>query len=173
MMRVVIYTRVSTEDQTDSNQKRDLQAYLKRRADLKSAQWISDVDSAYSKRPSGIPKLLAMAQRREYDVLLVWALDRLTRGGALETLNLIDKLKHFDVTVISLQEPWTEAPGDLADILYSITGWVARMESKRRSERTKAGLARAKANGVQLGRRPGSKDKRKRKTSGYHRRYAE
>ena len=44
-----------------------------------------------------------------------------------------------------------------------LTGWVARMESQRRSERTKAGLERAKAQGKHLGRPPGSKDRRKRR----------
>ena len=54
-------------------------------------------------------------------------------------------------------------PGELAEVLYALTGWVARMESQRRSERTKAGLARVKAHGKRLGRPPGSKDGRKRK----------
>jgi len=58
---------------------------------------------------------------------------------------------------------WTEAPGDLTELLYALTGWVARMENQRRSERTKAGLARVKAQGKQLGRPPGSKGRRKRK----------
>lgn len=46
--------------------------------------------------------------------------------------------------------------------MYALTGWVARMESQRRSERTKAGLARVRAQGKCLGRPPKSKDKRKR-----------
>ncbi len=65
--------------------------------------------------------------------------------------------------MLSYQESWTEAPGELAELLYALTGWVARMESQRRSERTKAGLARVKAQGKRLGRPSGSKDKRKRR----------
>ena len=65
--------------------------------------------------------------------------------------------------MLSYQESWTEAPGELAELLYALTGWVAKMESQRRSERTKAGLARVKAQGKQLGRPPGSKIKRKRR----------
>jgi DNA invertase Pin-like site-specific DNA recombinase len=53
--------------------------------------------------------------------------------------------------------------GELAELLYALSGWVARMESQRRSERTKAGLARIKAQRKCLGRPPGSKDKRKRR----------
>ncbi len=63
------------------------------------------------------------------------------------------------------QESWTEAPGELAELLFTLTGWVARMESQRRSERTRAGLARVKAQGKRLGRPPGSKDKRKRRST--------
>jgi DNA invertase Pin-like site-specific DNA recombinase len=51
----------------------------------------------------------------------------------------------------------------LAEILYAIAGWVARMESQRRSERTKAGMVRARTQGKVLGRPKGSKDRRKRR----------
>ena len=78
-------------------------------------------------------------------------------------LQLVSALKTYGVKVISYQESWMEAPGELAEVLYAIAGWVARMESRRRSERTKAGLARVKANGKRLGRPSGSKDKKKRR----------
>ena len=65
--------------------------------------------------------------------------------------------------VVSYQESWTEVPGEMAELLYAITGWVARMESQRRSERTKAGLARGVAQGKKLGRPPGSKDRKRRR----------
>lgn len=39
------------------------------------------------------------------------------------------------VPVWSYQEPWTEAGGELLDLLLAIAGWVARMESNRRSDR--------------------------------------
>ena len=73
------------------------------------------------------------------------------------------KLSVCGVKVLSYQESWTEAPGELAELLYALTGWVAKMESQRRSERTKAGLARVRAQGKRLGRPTGSKDKRKRR----------
>jgi len=73
-------------------------------------------------------------------------------------------LKICGVRVLSYQESWTEAPGKLGELLYGrCVVWVARMESKRLSERTKAGLARVVAQGKKLGRPPGSRDKRKRK----------
>ena len=74
--------------------------------------------------------------------------------------------------VISFQESWTEVDGPLRELLLSIVAWIARMESDRRSERTKAGLNRAVAEGKTLGRPKGSTDKRKRRTSGYYRSHA-
>ena len=95
--------------------------------------------------------------------MLVWALDRLSREGPLAILILVNRLKICGVKVISYQESWTEAPGELRELLYALSGWVARMESQRRSERTKAGLARLVAHGKHLGRPLGSRDRRKRK----------
>ncbi|MBI2851743.1 MAG: recombinase family protein [Chloroflexi bacterium] len=88
--------------------------------------------------------------------------DRLSREGAAAILNMVNTFKLYGVHVVSLQESWTEAPGPVAEILYAVTGWVARMESQRRSDRTKAGLARLKAMGKTLGRPAGSKDRKKR-----------
>ncbi|UCB44248.1 MAG: recombinase family protein [Dehalococcoidales bacterium] len=110
-----------------------------------------------------LAKLVADARRHKFDAVLVWSLDRLSREGALAILKLVNKLRIYGVRVLSYQESWTEAPGELAEVLYALSGWVARMESQRRSERTKAGLARAVAQGRRLGRPSGSKDKRKRK----------
>ena len=78
-------------------------------------------------------------------------------------MSLVHRLGAYGVKVISYQESWTEAPGELGELLYALTGWVARMESQRRSERTKAGLARAVAQGKKLGRPVGAKDKKKRR----------
>ena len=100
------------------------------------------------------------AKRHHFDVVLAWALDRLSREGAAAILNLVNNLK--PVRVFNYQEQWSEAPGIVADILYGITGWVAQMESQRRSERTLAGLERARREGKILGRPKGSKDKKKR-----------
>ena len=67
-------------------------------------------------------------------------------------LKQIHRFEKVGCRVVSAQESWTEVDSDLRDLLLSIVGWVARMESQRRSERTKEGMARARANGVKLGR---------------------
>ncbi len=103
-----------------------------------------------------LSRLLQDARKRKFEAIVVWALDRLSREGPLAILTLVNRLKLNGVKVISYQESWTEAPGEMGEILFALTGWTARMESQRRSERTKAGLARVKAQGKRLGRPSGS-----------------
>lgn len=112
------------------------------------------------------------ARLGKYGVLLVWALDRLSREGVSATLEIIDRLGKSGVQVVSVQESWTEVDGPLRELLLSIVAWVARMESQRRSERVKAGIARARAEGKTWGRPQGSKDEKKRSRRGYFARYA-
>jgi putative DNA-invertase from lambdoid prophage Rac len=161
-VRVAIYARVSTDSQDTENQLIVLKKWVSERG-FENAYIFSENESAWRDgHQLQLSALLNHAYHHRFDTVVVWALDRLTRGGPLQILTLIDRLKRSGVRVISYQEPWTEAPGQLADILYAITGWVAQMESQRRSERTKAGLSRLKAQGKQLGRPPGSLDKKKR-----------
>jgi putative DNA-invertase from lambdoid prophage Rac len=101
-----------------------------------------------------LARALQDAQRGRFQVLLVWALDRLFRDGALAIPLLVQRFHLARVKVVGLQERWTEAPGELEEVLLAITGCVARMESQRRSERTRAGLVRALAQGKKLGRPP-------------------
>ena len=169
-MKAVIYARVSTDQQDTANQVDALKAWAKQRGYEVIAVYRENESAWKSGHQAELAKLISEARRQRFDIVLVWSLDRLSREGAGTILNLINTLK--PVKVFSYQEPWTEAPGIVADILYAITGWVAQMESQRRSERTKAGLVKAIANGRTLGRPPGSKDKGKRKRTGYLLRYA-
>ena len=162
-MKAVLYLRVSTTEQDTANQLLALEDYAKRRG-FEVVQVYRENETAWrSGHQAELARLLDDARRGRFDIALVWALDRLSREGALAILSLVDNLKRYSVKVISYQESWTEAPGEIGEILYAIAGWVARMESQRRSERTRAGLARVKAQGKRLGRPLGSRDKRKRR----------
>ncbi len=162
-MKVCLYIRVSTGMQDNTNQLAVLLEWAKQRG--------FDVVKVYEEEESAwrnghqkeLANLIEDARKRKFQAVLVWALDRLSREGALAILSLVQKLSVHGVRVLSYQESWTEAPGEMAELLYALTGWVARMESQRRSERTKAGLARVKAQGKRLGRPSGSRDKKKRK----------
>jgi len=162
-MKVSIYSRVSSGDQNPTNQSVVLTHWANQRG-FEVVKLYEEQESAWkSGHQRVLAELITDARRKKFQAVLVWALDRLSREGALAILSLVHKLSSYGVKVLSYQESWTEAPGELAEVLYALTGWVARMESQRRSERTKAGLARVRAQGKRLGRPPGSKDKRKRK----------
>jgi len=172
MEKIVIYTRVSTKDQTTENQLPVLEKRVTDRG-YELVEIYSENESAWHRgHQRELARLFNDLRRRKVDICLVWSLDRLSRQGVAAILNLVDRFKRHGVKVISFQESWTEAPGDMAELLYAITGWVANFESRRRSERTKAGLARAVAEGKKLGRPKGSRDKKKRGRTGYLLRYA-
>ena len=162
-----IYVRVSTTEQETANQLPALED-LARRLGYEVAQVYSENETAWKNgHQAELAKLIEDGRRGKFETVLVWSLDRLSREGALAILSLVHKLKRYGVKVISYQESWTEAPGDLADILYAITGWVAKMESQRRSERTKAGLERARREGKPIGKRGPDKRKRRRRRALY------
>ena len=162
-MKVCIYSRVSTGEQDTKNQSVVLTDWAIQRG-YEVVKVYTEEESAWRNgHQRELAKLIADARRRKFQAVLVWALDRLSREGALAILSLVQKLSACGVKVLFYQKSWTEAPGELAELLYALTGWVARMESQRRSERTRAGLARIVAQGRRLGRPPGSKDRRKRR----------
>ncbi|MFC2019918.1 recombinase family protein [Chloroflexota bacterium] len=161
-MRVAIYSRVSTGQQDTTNQSMVLTDWAEQRG-FQVTKVYEEGESAWKAgHQRQLARLLEDARKRRFTVVLVWALDRLSREGPLAILTLVNRLKNCGVKVLSYQESWTEAPGELGELLYALAGWVARMESERRSERTKAGLAKVVAQGRKLGRPKGSKDKRKR-----------
>ena len=163
-MKAALYLRVSTTEQDTANQLPALEGYANRRG-YQVVETYSESGSAWKNgHQAELARLIQDAQHARFEVVLVWALDRLSREGSLAILKLIDRLKQYGVRVISYQESWTEAPGELADILYAIAGWVARMESQRLSERTKAGMRRAIADGKPVGKRGPDKRKRRRRT---------
>ena len=161
--KVVIYSRVSTNKQDTENQTLALTEWAKQRGFEVVAVYEEEESAWKSGHQRELARLLKDTRKRKFDALLVWSLDRISREGPLQILTLVHRLRSYGVKVISYQESWTEAPGELGELLYALSGWVARMESQRRSERTKAGLKKAIAQGKKLGRPTGAKDKKRRK----------
>jgi len=172
MAKVVIYLRVSSNEQTTENQLPALQKWVADRGHELVAVYSENESAWKSGHQRELSRLFADLRNQKVDICLVWALDRLTREGIAKIFELINKFRFYGVHVTSYQESWTEQSGPMADLLYAITAWVAEFESKRRSERTLAGLARALREGKKLGRPKGSKDKTKRQRIGYLLRYA-
>jgi DNA invertase Pin-like site-specific DNA recombinase len=81
------------------------------------------------------------ASRRKFDLLLFWALDRLSRKGALRTLQHLDRLESYGVGFRSYTEPYFDSCGIFKEAVVSIVATLAKQERIRLSERTRAGLA--------------------------------
>ena len=174
-VRAALWLRVSTSEQDAANQRPALEALADRRGWVIGKVYELQGESAWSGAAGyrlAVAEMVADAKAARFDVLAAWSLDRLTRGGPLEALQLLDKLGRAGVQVVTVQEPWLEVGPEFRDLLVALVGWVARWESDRRSERTKAGLERARSEGKRIGRPPGARDTRKRRRSGYFRRWA-
>lgn len=153
-MTAAIYVRVSTDRQTTENQLPELQRMAAARGHT-DATVFSEVESGAKRRPV-LEQLIAAAKRGKYRTIYVWALDRLGRGGALEALSLLEDLARANVAVVSAQEHWLDTSRDnpLRDVLIAFSATLARMERDRLITRTKAGIARYRAEHGRWGRRP-------------------
>lgn len=112
------------------------------------------LDQASGKRANrpGFLRALESARRREYDLLLFWSLDRLSREGALKTLTTLRLLSEYGVKYRSLQEQYIDSLGGFGDAIIGVIATLAKLELERTSSRIKAGLNTARANSVRLGR---------------------
>ena len=149
-MRAAIYARVSTTDQTCENQLRELRAYCQARG-LTATEYVdAGVSGAKESRPA-LDALLREAKRRKFDLLIVWKLDRL--GRSLRHLILtLDELQSLGVGFVSVTEA-LDTTSVAGRFQLQILAAVAEFERGMIRERVVTGLARAKAQGVRLGRR--------------------
>ncbi len=152
--RVALYVRVSTDEQTTDNQRRELEGVAKRSGwkivDIYEDNGISGANGR-EKRPA-LDKLLKDAARREFDMIAAWSVDRL--GRSLQHLvGLLEELQALGVDLYLHQQGLdTSTPSGRA--MFQMCGVFAEFERAMLVERTKAGLARARAKGMRLGRPP-------------------
>jgi DNA invertase Pin-like site-specific DNA recombinase len=99
-----------------------------------------------------LKKLLRML--RQGDVVIVTALDRLTRGGPFRMLCVLNEITSRGAAYRSLAEPWADTTHELGEVLAALVGYIARKTRDDIVRRTTAGRERAKANGVRFGRPP-------------------
>ncbi len=172
-MRVAIYLRVSTDGQETDNQKLAL---------LKLAETRGyDVTEIYQENESAwtdghqreFARLLNDASYHKFDILLVWALDRISRLGIARILSVVDTLHNYKIKIISHEEAWTESPNEMTQMFYAMTAWAAKYDSDRKSARIKAANDRRRAKGLPVGRLKGARDRKPRKRTGYFLRYAD
>jgi len=150
--RAALYLRVSTDGQTVDNQRLALEAVREQRG-WQMVQVYADNGISGAKgrnqRP-GLDALLKDASRGRFDVVMAWALDRLGRS----LLNLLDTLGDLEAAGVALvlHEQAIDTTTPAGRMFFQITGSFAEFERAMIRSRIRAGLDRAKARGVRLGR---------------------
>lgn len=151
-VRVAIYARVSSSRQETDNQVRELEAWAGRRF-LSVYKVYREVVPGWEPDRQQIKALLHDAHERRFDMVIVWSLDRFSRGGIHATLDLLRTLGRTGVVLESYKEPYiSQIQGAVGELMIAFMAFVARQEHSRLSERTLAGLERAREKGRELGR---------------------
>jgi DNA invertase Pin-like site-specific DNA recombinase len=151
MKRAVIYARVSTIDQHPEAQVHDLRAMAAQRGYQIQHEYRDIISGAKARRP-GLDQLLADARRHRFDVVLVWAFDRLARS-VRHFLEVLDELNHLGIEFVSFREN-IDTGGPLGRAMVVIVGAIAELERNLIVERVRAGMRRARLEGRHIGRRP-------------------
>ncbi len=151
MKRAVIYTRVSTVDQHLETQLLDLRQMAAQRG-LEIVQEYSDKISGAKTRRPGLDQMMTDGRRGKFDVVLVWASDRVARS-VRHFLETLDELNWLNVEFISFREQLDTA-GPLGRAIVVIIGAIAELERSLIVERVRAGMRRAKLDGTRIGRTP-------------------
>jgi len=162
--RAALYLRVSTradkhDDDTTrrrkrqevDNQRRQLRQFCETQEWEIVAEYIDEESGAKSDR-AGFQHMWTDAAQRQFDVLLFWALDRFSREGVLETLSYLQRLNSFGINWRSHTEQYLDSCGVFREAVLAILAAIAKQERIRISERTRAGLDRAREKGTRSGR---------------------
>lgn len=156
-MKAAIYARVSTDRQTTENQTRELEQLAKLEG-WEIVRVFEDTMSGAKGRSErkGLDEMLKAVTRREFSVLLVWSVDRLGRSLS-DLVGILSELKDKHVRLV-LRQQGIDTGTSGGKALFQMMGVFAEFERSVIQERVMAGLARARANGVKLG-RPKTDDK--------------
>jgi DNA invertase Pin-like site-specific DNA recombinase len=156
MKRVALYSRVSTADQHPETQLHDLRQMAQQRGLEIVFEYTDKISGTKAKRP-GLDQLLADARRGKFDIVMVWAFDRVARS-VRHFLEVLDELNHHNIEFVSFREN-VDTGGPLGRAMVVIIGAIAELERNLIVERVKAGLRRAKLEGVRIGRPPADIDR--------------
>ncbi len=149
-MQIISYTRVSGDDQILDPQQREINAHCARNG-WKIVDRFSDVMSGGRAVRPGMEALVSRCQQGGVEAVVVVKLDRLGRS-LLNVVTLIDRLAKMGTAIICISQGIdTRQSNPCGRVTYQILAAIAEFEKSLISERTKAGLAVARANGKILG----------------------
>ena len=149
-MKIALYLRVSTDDQTTDPQKMELQAYAAQRGWIVADTFVETISGSKSTRLA-LDKMLAQVRQKRYDAVLVVKLDRLARSLSHFAQLVAEFDKHGVALVCPGQGIDTSKANPAGRLQMHVLAAVAEFERSLIIERTNAGLAAAKARGVKLG----------------------
>ena len=151
MKRAALYLRVSTLDQHPETQLYDLRQMAEQRGYEIVQEFTDHISGAKARRP-GLDALMKDARRGRFDVVLVWASDRIARS-VKHFLDVLDELNRLNIEFISFREQ-IDTGGPLGRAIVIIVGAVAELERNLIIERVRAGMRRARLEGRHIGRKP-------------------
>jgi DNA invertase Pin-like site-specific DNA recombinase len=153
MQRVAIVARVSTDKQEFLNQIDQLREFCKQQDWAIVHEYTEVITGSGKKTRKAFDAMLLAASQKKFDVVLFWSLDRFSREGTLATLQYLQLLDSYHVAWRSYTEPYLDSCGQFKDVVISLLATMAKQERIQISDRTKAGLARARKQG-RIGGRP-------------------
>src|ERR1039457_5338718 len=144
MKRAILYMRVSTVDQHPETQLHDLRQMAVQRGYQIVTEYTDKISGTKAKRP-GLEQMMADARRGRFDVVLVWASDRIARS-IKHFLDVLDELNRLKIVYVSFREN-IDTGGPLGRAIIIIVGAVAELERNLIIERVRAGMRRARLEG--------------------------
>jgi DNA invertase Pin-like site-specific DNA recombinase len=149
-MRIGIYARVSTKDQSCELQLRDLRAYCAARGFEPVREYVDVGQSGAKDSRPELNILMDEARKRRFDAIVVWRFDRFARSTK-HLLLALEEFRSLGIQFISYSEN-IDTSSALGQALFTIVSVVAELERNLIRERVTAGIRNARANGKQLGR---------------------
>jgi DNA invertase Pin-like site-specific DNA recombinase len=152
-IRAGIYARVSTDKQDADNQIAQLRAFAEQQGWEIVDEFVDMVSGSGKKARPRFDACLLAASQRKFDILLFWALDRLSREGIVKTIGYLEQLQQWGVGWRSYTQPFLDTGNEMTNsIVLAVLSAIAKQERVIISERTRAGLARLRRKGIKLGR---------------------
>jgi len=164
-LRAALYARVSLADERQDPQTQllALREFAASKGWTVTAEWVDRAGANDLKGRVAWRLALGDARLGKFDLLVVWSLDRAFRS-TLDALKTLEMLNHEGIGFVCLRQAFdTSSPS--GRLLFTVLAAVAEIERDMIRERTVAGMARARAQGKQIGRPPGSRDRRRRTRS--------
>ena len=149
-MKVALYSRVSTENQSVDMQLSDLRRYCDQRGFEIYKEYCDQGISGTKDRRPALDELMADARKLKFTALVVWRFDRFARSTK-HLITALEEFRHLGIDFISYQEN-IDTSSPLGKAIFTIVSAIAELERSIIVERVKAGIRRAKENGKRLGR---------------------